>query len=214
LKRFLLKAFDLRRVQFCPRSGRSYKEEEVEAVETQANGVAINMIYKLNDTIFRPIFIELTEWATDGLPENDRVGKMMRLTTFYKFLATFFGTLKVSVMLLPQLDISLANLTFYFSPQSIVTSYSSYIIDSAVEVLDNTRPTDGDSKNLWLATMHMLRKSFEHDQDGKPFLLQQFTAFASGCSPSPRLINSEIHFADKPSSNRILAVTNPPHGHM
>ena len=85
-------------------------------METHANGVAINMIYKLNDTIFRPIFIELTEWATDGLPEKDRVGKMMRLTTFYKFLATFFGTLKVRVMLLLQSAMSLANLKHYFSP--------------------------------------------------------------------------------------------------
>ena len=94
----MLKVFDLRRVQFCPRSDETYEEDEVEDVETHANDVAIKMIYKLNDTIFRPFFIELTEWATHGLPEKDKLGKMMRLTAFYKFLGTFFGTLKVRVI--------------------------------------------------------------------------------------------------------------------
>ncbi len=95
----MLKAFDLRRVQFSSRSEDSYEEDEVEEVEAQANEVAIKMIYKLNDTIFRPLFVELTEWATNGLPKKDIVGKMLRLTTFYKFLGTFFGTLKVALSL-------------------------------------------------------------------------------------------------------------------
>jgi len=94
----LRKAFDLRRIQFCPRRDESYEEREVDDVENSANSVAIKMIYKLNDTTFRPFFIELTEWATTGLPK-DGEGRMMRLTTFYKFIAIFFDTLKVNIIL-------------------------------------------------------------------------------------------------------------------
>lgn len=89
-------AFDLRRTQLCPRGSGSYEDEEIEEVEESVNDVTIKMIYKLNDTTFRPLFAKLTEWATIGLPEKDALGRAMRLTTFYKFLNTFFGTLKVS----------------------------------------------------------------------------------------------------------------------
>lgn len=53
--------------------------------------------------------------------------------------------------------------------QSIVTSYASYIIDNVVEVLKFAKPTDKDSKGLWLAAIRMLRNAFEHDQDGRIF---------------------------------------------
>lgn len=89
-------AFDLRRMQSCPRTSDSYEEEEIEELENLVNNVTIKMIYKLNDTTFRPLFAKLTEWATSGLPEKDAIGKAMRLTTFYKFLNVFFATLKVS----------------------------------------------------------------------------------------------------------------------
>lgn len=89
-------AFDLRRAQLCPQTSHSYEDEEIEEVESSVNDVTIKMIYKLNDTTFRPLFAKLTEWATSGLPEKDALGSAMRLTTFYKFLNTFFGTLKVS----------------------------------------------------------------------------------------------------------------------
>ncbi|KAK2802261.1 snoRNA-binding rRNA-processing protein utp10 [Emmonsiellopsis sp. PD_5] len=142
LTKLLQKALDIRRTQFSPRTSKSYAEDDVNDIEDQVNEVAIKMIYKLNDTIFRPLFIQLTEWATTGVSKPDSVGRLMRLTTFYKFLGTFFGTLK-----------------------SIVTGYSSYIIESTVAILKSTRCNDKESKSLWLATMHMLRNSFEHDQD-------------------------------------------------
>ena len=49
--------------------------------------------------------------------------------------------------------------------QSIVTSYTSYILDSAAEILGSVGPTKT-TKALWLAALHTLRNSFEHDQDG------------------------------------------------
>ncbi|PGH07574.1 hypothetical protein AJ79_06244 [Helicocarpus griseus UAMH5409] len=142
LSKLLEKALDIRRTQFSQPANSSYDEADVNTIESQVNGMAIKMIYKLNDTIFRPLFVRLTEWATSGIPKSDGSGRLLRLTTFYKFLGTFFETLK-----------------------SIVTSYSSYIIESTVEVLKTARCNDKESKGLWLATMQMLRSSFEHDQD-------------------------------------------------
>ncbi|OJD16592.1 hypothetical protein AJ78_03232 [Emergomyces pasteurianus Ep9510] len=142
LAKLLEKAFDIRRTQFSQPTKSTYGEDDVNDIERQVNDMAIKMIYKLNDTVFRPLFVQITEWATAGLPNSGGSGRLLRLTTFYKFLGTFFGTLK-----------------------SIVTSYSSYIIECTVDILQTARCNDKESKGLWLATMQMLRNSFEHDQD-------------------------------------------------
>jgi U3 small nucleolar RNA-associated protein 10 len=62
--------------------------------------------------------------------------------TFYNFLAAFFDKFK-----------------------SIVTSYSSYIIDNAVALLDSLAKDKSESK-LRTALLLALQRSFEHDQDG------------------------------------------------
>ncbi|EFW19119.1 snoRNA-binding rRNA-processing protein utp10 [Coccidioides posadasii str. Silveira] len=142
LMKLLRKAFDLRRLQLSPLNDGGFDEAEVDEIESQANDVAVRMIYKLNDTVFRPLFIDLTAWAVSGLGKKDTTGRVARLTTFYRFLESFFGTLK-----------------------SIVTGYSSYIIESAVEVLKFSRCNDKATKTLWLAVLRMLRNSFGHDQD-------------------------------------------------
>lgn len=93
----LQKALDLRREQLVSGSVPRYDTHDLERVEETVNEVAIKMIYKLNDTTFRPLFVKLTEWATNGLPKKDSLGRTMRLTAFYKFLQHFFGTLKVCI---------------------------------------------------------------------------------------------------------------------
>lgn len=97
LMKLLCKAFDLRRLHLGSSSDLKFTEAELDEVEAQVNDVAIKMVYKLNDTIFRPLFIDLTEWAIKGLGKKDSAGRIARLTTFYKFLEAFFGTLKVSI---------------------------------------------------------------------------------------------------------------------
>ncbi|QSS51038.1 U3 small nucleolar RNA-associated protein [Histoplasma capsulatum var. duboisii H88] len=142
LTKLLEKALDIRCTQFSQPTKNSFGEDDVNDIESQVNDMAIKMIYKLNDTVFRPLFVRLTEWATGGLSKSDGSGRFLRLTTFYKFLGAFFNTLK-----------------------SIVTSYSSYIIESTVEILKTARCNDKETRHLWLAVMQMLRSSFEHDQD-------------------------------------------------
>ncbi|KAE8349609.1 U3 small nucleolar RNA-associated protein 10 [Aspergillus coremiiformis] len=138
----LFKAFDLRREQLALGSDATLDLSDVDDIEELVNDVTIKMIYKLNDSTFRPIFTKLLEWATTGVSKKDTQGNLARLTTFYKFLQVFFGTL-----------------------QSIVTGYASYIIESVVSVLSKASPSNPNTKSLWLATMGLLRNAFEHDQD-------------------------------------------------
>ncbi|RAL03856.1 snoRNA-binding rRNA-processing protein UTP10 [Aspergillus ibericus CBS 121593] len=142
LTSILFKAFDLRREQVSLDSKATFDLSDVDEIEDIINEVTIKMVYKLNDTTFRPIFTKLLEWATSGVPKKDARGSLARLTTFYRFLQVFFGTL-----------------------QSIVTGYSSYIIENVVSVLGKANPSNQDTKSLWLATMRMLKNSFEYDQD-------------------------------------------------
>lgn len=96
--RVLRNAFDIRRTQAARLSDTQFDVDDIDEAEALVNDVTIRMIYKLNDTIFRPLFIELTDWAFRGIGKSDKTGRLARMTTFYKFLETFFGTLKVSVV--------------------------------------------------------------------------------------------------------------------
>lgn len=100
------------------------------------------MIYKLNDATFRPIFSSLVEWATSGLPKKDKLGRALRLQTLYGFMVEFFSNLK-----------------------SIVTSYSTYLVENAIDILNNVNSKDEVSRELWARVLRTLQKSFEHDQD-------------------------------------------------
>jgi hypothetical protein len=80
--------------------------------------------------------------------------------------------------------------------QSIVTGYSSYILEHTVEVLKTARCNDGATKALWLSAIRTLRSSFEHDRDGKTGLLKTIRKEARLTQPW----------------NRILAISYAPHG--
>lgn len=95
LTNLLFKVFDLRREQVSLGAKATLDISDLDEVEETLNEVMVKMIYKLNDTSFRPIFTKLLEWATTGLTKKEPQGNVSRLTTFYKFLQTFFGTLQV-----------------------------------------------------------------------------------------------------------------------
>ncbi|KAJ5483008.1 U3 small nucleolar RNA-associated protein 10 [Penicillium diatomitis] len=141
LSKILFDAFDLRREQISLGDASDFDASDLEEAESSLNDVTIKMIYKLNDSTFRPLFIKLVEWATSGVSKTNEQGQISRLTTFYNFLQVFFGTL-----------------------QSIVTGYSNYVLENIVEVLGKVGPAKA-TKALWLAVLRTLRNSFEHDQD-------------------------------------------------
>ncbi|THC97168.1 hypothetical protein EYZ11_003333 [Aspergillus tanneri] len=180
LTTLLFKTFDLRREQLSLGSKATFDVSDVDEVEDRINEVTIKMIYKLNDTAFRPIFVRMMDWAHTGVSKKDTQGNVARLTTFYKFLQVFFGTL-----------------------QSIVTGYASYIMESVVSVLSRARPSDQHTKTLWLATMRMLRNAFEHDQD-------EFWQSPSHLSAiSQPLISQLGHATNSHSANLVMGEAVP-----
>lgn len=142
LANLFLKIFDLRRIQFSPRTDDSYSDSEVEDVETAANDTLIAMIYKINDTTFRPIFSRFLEWSTSRQSKKDKQSKIFRQTTVWTFFQRFFGTLK-----------------------SIVTNYAGLITEDAVEILKTSSMKNADSRILWERVILTLQSAFTHDQD-------------------------------------------------
>ncbi|KAI1457267.1 hypothetical protein F4805DRAFT_429474 [Annulohypoxylon moriforme] len=141
LSAVFLNAFDLRRLK-CSKDNTSEDfSRQIHRIEEAINLVALKMIYKLNDAAFRPIFSQLIDWSV-SLPKKDIEGKNLRLLSIYGFLLSFFSGLK-----------------------SIVTGYASYILESAVEILQKTSPKGSIEQELWKKVLNTLAKCFEHDQD-------------------------------------------------
>ncbi|KAL3458615.1 hypothetical protein BJX64DRAFT_220279 [Aspergillus heterothallicus] len=179
LSSILFRAFDLRREQAVLAAKSIFVVSDLEVIEDLFNDVMIKMIYKLNDTTFRPIFTKLVAWAT-SLPKKDTQGTLARLTTFYRFLQVFFGTL-----------------------QSIVTGYASYIIDNVASVLTTASPNNPATKSLWLAIMGMLRSAFEHDQD-------EFWQSPSHLTKITNPLIAQLRHATSPSTLTIITTETIP----
>ena len=116
----LRNAFDLRRTQLTGQAATKLDVDAIDEAEALVNEVTIGMIYKLNDTIFRPLFIELTDWAVKGGGNSDKAGRLARMTAFFKFLETFFGTLKVGISNLCYLKRGRANHGFLVDRHGIL----------------------------------------------------------------------------------------------
>ena len=101
LENILLEVFDLRRIQAIGHSDR-YNGNDVKDVEDISIEIAIKMILKLNDTVFRPIFIRFIEWATVSLRKKEKTGRTYRSIAIFRLLEKFFESLKVRRSLLYQ----------------------------------------------------------------------------------------------------------------
>ncbi|EHK16683.1 uncharacterized protein TRIVIDRAFT_41047 [Trichoderma virens Gv29-8] len=142
LSSILLKAFDLRRQVLAKGETSDALFARVTALEESMNDKALKMIYKLNDAAFRPIFAQLIEWSSTGLPKDDKVGLAARRYSVYGFLQSFFDNLK-----------------------SIVTNYATYVLEDAVKILNSVDVKISGEKQLWSRVLNTLAKCFEHDQD-------------------------------------------------
>ena len=121
---------------------KGYDDEDLREAETDIGEIMIKVIYKLNDTHFRPIFVKMLYWANDASSKKAKQGRLVRQASLYGFLHTFFETLK-----------------------SIVTSYSGVIVENAVEALNASSPSDTETSLLWHRVLSTLQSAFEHDQD-------------------------------------------------
>ncbi|RPB13149.1 hypothetical protein P167DRAFT_564665 [Morchella conica CCBAS932] len=132
LLQFLLLAFDLRR------SG-MFGDEDVEHFEEHGMAVALKMVYKLNDTIFKPMFLRILEWAEE-LGKSDPEGRNKRLTVFWKFVNTLSENLK-----------------------SLVTDYYSYVLPNAVEITSDPASAT-EAATLWSTVITALHTGFTTDE--------------------------------------------------
>lgn len=182
LSTIFLRVMDLRRM-VASGDASSLTSSEVEEIEGKVSEDALKMIYKLNDAAFRPIFSKLMEWTWSGLPKNDTTGRTLRLLAVYGFLDTFFDNLK-----------------------SIVTSYGSYVIESAVKALSTTDLKEPNEKQLWKRVLRTFAKCFEHDQDGfwqapahfgvvAPVLIEQFARTAAAVDATEDLVPAVVELA-------------------
>ena len=171
--------FDLRRIQCSPRTEDSYEDSELEEVEAIVSNTLIAMVYKLNDAVFRPIFIRFSDWANGSALSLDEGSKLHRRVTWWTFQLQFFGSMK-----------------------SIVTSYAGFILNDAVEILTTTSLQDEDSRLLWRRVLLTLQSAFEHDQD-------DFFQAPSHFTPIGTSLISQLRpcAADSPLPELIAAIT-------
>ncbi|KAI6246262.1 U3 small nucleolar RNA-associated protein 10 [Erysiphe necator] len=174
-----------------------FTKNVIDEFENILNYVILEIVYKLNNASFKPLFIDLVDWATVRLEKEDRVGRSLRQQSLYSFTALFFDSLK-----------------------SIVTSYASYLIESSVEVLTSIDLNDEISKELWIRVLRTLIKCFEHDQDDfwqtpihfkkiAPVLCAQF-ASAKVLPISQELIPAIVELAsvvDSPDHHKQLNIS-------
>ncbi|KAK8201397.1 snoRNA-binding rRNA-processing protein utp10 [Zalaria obscura] len=170
----LLKTFDFGRL--LASNDAVENVELIGALEARKNDIVLEAVLRLNDATFRPFFIRLIEWATSGLPKKDVSGRTHRSVSLFSFLSRFFEQLK-----------------------SIVTSYSSYILEEASRTLESMSADSDDEKVLLKSILTTLKSSFEHDQDD---FWQAPAHFSAVMSP----LLSQLTKAKSPAIRETLGV--------
>ncbi|KAI5848875.1 armadillo-type protein [Tricharina praecox] len=109
LLQFFITALDARREP---------EVEDVAPLEDLIMKVCLDMVYKLNDSIFKPMFLRLVEWGTEDLrSSDDEEGKWTRIGVIWKLMEALSGNLK-----------------------SLVTDYHTPLLPSAISTLTSPTP--------------------------------------------------------------------------
>ena len=95
LMKHILAVMDLRRTQEHPQGRTVWNAQHLQRVESTSDGITIQVIYKLNDTHFRPLFVTMSDWATEFRSKKERAAKTCRELSWFSFLQHFFSTLEV-----------------------------------------------------------------------------------------------------------------------
>lgn len=115
-------------------------KHEVNRVEAKIIESALKVVMKLNDKTFRPLFVRMVTWMTNG-PHSSAI---KRYTVFFKFLVRVLSNLK-----------------------SIVTNYYGYIVDITCDFLENNKDEENkeDYQILKRTILNSLVISFQYDRD-------------------------------------------------
>lgn len=103
LLQFMLLSLDIR-------GNEKFDAEDVILLETQTLKIIVRLVHKLNDTIFKPMFLRLFEWATEDLKSTDIDLTDKRSIAFWNMLAALTDGLKVRAYLF---DAEILKLMFF-----------------------------------------------------------------------------------------------------
>ncbi|CDS10813.1 hypothetical protein LRAMOSA11299 [Lichtheimia ramosa] len=132
LFKFFLLAFDIRRQNH-------FDDSVTDELEDSTISVFLDLVMKLNETLFKPLFLKVVDWALMELAEaKAEEGYEKRVIFFYKLVDSLLGRLK-----------------------SIFTPYYNYVIDDVITRLQATE----EPSVLWNHIMSSLSKSFLYDND-------------------------------------------------
>ncbi|KAG0237384.1 HEAT repeat-containing protein 1 [Mortierella sp. GBA43] len=166
--KFFLGAFDYRRVVHSQKAQDKEKISSVRAVEGAVVDAFMKLVMKLNETLFKPLFLKTLDWATTELQvaKASSQDKQDRQVFFYKLLNSLLDQLK-----------------------SIITPYYGYVVDNVIDTLtgyakrvkssssyevDQDDDDEGkreavqprDMDELWSWLVSSLQKCFLYDNDG------------------------------------------------
>ncbi|KAK7207448.1 hypothetical protein BZA70DRAFT_271308 [Myxozyma melibiosi] len=137
---FLLSGFDTRNLEGEKTETTASIADEVERIVIE---IAMQVVLKLNDKVFRPLFVRTTKWAMEEDLASS-VARRNRLVVVFKFCERLFSSLK-----------------------SIVTSYYGYILDSTADLLISyvTDASASFDLVLWETVIKTLTAAFANDQE-------------------------------------------------
>ncbi|CEG76908.1 hypothetical protein RMATCC62417_11736 [Rhizopus microsporus] len=133
LFKFFLVAFDIRRTT-------EFSDADADEVEGSIITAFLDLVMKLNETLFKPLFLKVVDWATNELSDDDQTSK--RVLFFYKLTDALLEKLK-----------------------SIFTPYFGYLIDDVIMRLESYKSEEQEVDALWNYIMSALNKSFLYDND-------------------------------------------------
>ncbi|CEP08664.1 hypothetical protein [Parasitella parasitica] len=142
LFKFFLIAFDVRRSHNSER----FNEAQVNEIEGAIISAFLDLVMKLNETLFKPLFLKVVDWATVELATDD--GAVVSGDGLKRVLFCY----KLSDALLDKL-------------KSIFTPYFGYLIDDVIMRLERYKQEQQPVDALWNYIMSALRKSFLYDND-------------------------------------------------
>lgn len=138
---FLLKSFEVRGLT------EKYDQNTIHRIETRTIKTGIQIVMKLNDKTFRPLFVRMVRWAIEGEGSSGALSDVARKTVFFKYLTKLFGSLK-----------------------SIITSYFSYLVDPVCNILEpfyseSAKEISKEDASLRVSVLNTLIVSFQYDRE-------------------------------------------------
>ncbi|KAI8973417.1 hypothetical protein BDF20DRAFT_837366 [Mycotypha africana] len=140
LFKFFLIAFDVRRAH-----KQEFDLNAISEIEDAIISAFLDLVMKLNETLFKPLFLKVIDWATvelatEGVPMSE--DSSSRALFFYKLVDALLEKLK-----------------------TIFTPYYGYLIDDVIMRLEYYKTEEQPIDVLWNYLMSSLRKSFLYDND-------------------------------------------------